>query len=115
MLSDILVSTFAIAIGIAVPSSFVFFEKLTRHLSYRRQEKPYYRVVDALYGILLPVLVSLAAYILPGLLVSAYLGEEDIIENNYLFDLYLILLSISYFVTLGLLIKTGKLRRNRKD
>jgi hypothetical protein len=118
MVSDVLICIIAVAVGIFVPFSLIYLEKLTSFLSKKKEQKGnivHYKILDMLYGLLLPVVAAFAVYIVPGLLISVYIGDDLIFKKNYLFDLYLIFVSICFFVTLAFLIKKGKLKGYKRD
>jgi len=114
MLIDILVCIVAVAIGVVTPFSFIYLEKLTAYLSKKKEKSMGYKFLDILYTIIGPLGFGVI-FIAPGLLVSNLFGQENIGTLRYMLNLYLVALFISFFITLFILIRTGKLRGNKKN
>jgi O-antigen/teichoic acid export membrane protein len=114
MLIDILVCIVAVAIGVITPFSFIHLEKLTAHLSKKKEKSMGYKFLDILYTIIGPLGFGVI-FVAPGLLVLNLFRQEKIDTLRHVLNLYLVTLFISFFITLFILIKTGKLRGNKKN
>jgi drug/metabolite transporter (DMT)-like permease len=114
MLVDILVCIVAVAIGVITPFSFTYLEKLTAYLSKKKEKGMGYKFLDIFYTVIGQLGFGVI-FVAPGLLVSNFFGQENIGALRHTLNLYLVALFISFFITLFILIKTGKLKGNKKD
>jgi hypothetical protein len=86
---------------------------LTAYLSKKKGGNMGYKFLDILYTIVGPLGFGVI-FVAPGLLVSNFFGQENVSTLRHTLNLYLVTLFISFFITLFILIKIGKLRENKK-
>ena len=115
MLIKIIISFFAITIGILYGLSFIYLGRLSEYLKNKGEEKKYYKFIRQIIAWSLPILAAFMVFILPGMLISMVLGKQYVLETRgVIFDIYIFIVVPVFFITLFVLYKTGKLK-NTKD
>lgn len=113
MLIKVIVSVFAITIGIIFGISFIYFDKLSKYIKKKCNAKGHYKIVQLIFwGSLLIVGFSIV-YILPGMLISMLIEEESK-AREVLFDIYYYIFPPTFFITLFVLIKKRKLKSDNE-
>lgn len=116
MLINIGISLFAITMGILSGLSFIYIDRLSNYLKKRGEVKTYYKFIRKIFVWLLPIVALCLLLIIPGELILFLTGRGHIAEakENLLLDLYGYLLPASFFITLFIIIKTGRLKLENK-
>jgi len=115
MLIKIIISIFAIIVGILYGLSFIYIARLSEYLKKRGEVNNYYKFLRTIFVYSLPITASFIIVIIPVALISVLVGKEYIHNTKgIVFVIYILFCSITFFITLFILIKAGILKSDAK-
>jgi hypothetical protein len=112
MLIKILVFLAAIGLGLAMSISLVYVNKFKEYIAVRKKtEGNYWKIIDLSWRISLPILFGFICLIVPLNLMCYFVDDKSIIDT--LSSIYLFSFVGCFFISLFVLIKLGKIRKDK--
>jgi len=113
MLKNIFVAMTAMCIGIVASLSLVYISKFKEFFINKKEDSAnFWGIADFIWRISLPVLFGIIALIMPVKIIYYFFDNKYII--NDLSSIYLFFFAPSFFISIFLLIKVGKIKIDKK-